>query len=118
MNAAANEILATLRAQEVELARRDAGLRNVLLGNGYIVRCAGLFMAFDVDPKTLRASNPRPIGSSLGAQRFTQRDAEMLAAATKNGAGDQAEAVHVADAVRQELDGVRKLIARIEAVAA
>ena len=86
MNAAANVILATLRTQEAELASRDAGLRNVMLGNGYVVRCAGLFMAFDVDPKTLRASNPRPIGSILGAQRFTQRDAEMLAAATKNGA--------------------------------
>lgn len=118
MNAAAAKVLATLRAQESALARRSVGLQNVLLGNGHVVRCAGLFMQFDVDPKTLVASNPRPVGSSLGAQRFTKRDAETLAAATKNGSGDQAEAIHVADAVREELADVRKLIAQIEAVAA
>jgi len=120
MNAQAQalaEVLETLRASEAELARRDRGLQNVLLGCGYVVRCDGVCLTFDVDAKTRVASNPR-VTSASRAHRFTQRDAETLAAVTKNGAGKVAEAVHIVDAVRQELDGIRKNIAALEAIAA
>ncbi len=90
-------------------------LSNVLLGQGWVIRCAGLTLTFDVDAATRVVSNPRvcPIGKCL---RMTEQDARRIAATTKNGAGQTAEAVHVVQALEELIAEARRVRDQVAAL--
>lgn len=87
-------------------------LQGVLLGQGYIVRCQGLPLAFDI--KAGVVSNPRT-SQPQTATRFTLDDAARVAADVKNGNGTAGEVVHVRHAIVDSLVEQRELLALLEA---
>ena len=111
-NLAKAEILATFDHQIEELKRAKRGLSNVLLGSGFIVRVEGLCIDFAIDPET-RNVTTNGIGMAHRVRRFTRADAEHLASITRNGNGVLGQAVHVCDAVAEDLAVVLSLRATV-----
>lgn len=56
-----------------------------------------------------KASNPVQAGPAYKANRYTEQDARILAADTKNGSGEYAVAMHWTDAAREELVKLREV---------
>lgn len=115
MNAAA------LRAQmiaEFEEAAQEhraalAGYQNVLLGEGYIIYINGFGINFDAQPapNNMRLlNNPRPCGILGGIQMFNQENAIQLAAGVRDGNGQVAQAIHIADAHRDRIADLERQI--------
>lgn len=102
------QMIEQLTEDRAELSAARERLSGVLLGNGYVVRCQGLTLTFTVDPQG-NASAPKTC-PLLRAPRYTKRDAETLAAATKNGNGAQGEAVHIMDALDYSIAEVDRLL--------
>ena len=94
------EFLIHLRDKVAELRRIRAGLDNVLLGAGWIVANTGVHYAFDVEGG--KATNPRVV-SVERATRFSERDAQAVAASVKNGADNPGHAVHIRDALDAQI---------------
>lgn len=107
--------LKRLQETRSELERVRQSLSNTLLGEGHIVQCDAVYITYDVEKRDGHyvAINPRSSPPHL-CRRFTQRDAEAIAATTKNGAGTVATAIHVADAVRAYLADIESVIADFE----
>lgn len=113
MNATSKqEILDMFAADRAELVEQLDRLQNVILGNGYVVRCEGLTLGFTVDPATLVASAPVTVPLRK-APRYTKGDAMTLAAATRNGNGTQAQAVHIKDALAEAIAELDRIVASI-----
>lgn len=118
MNAA--QIRADLIAQAneriVELRNAQKALRNVILGQGYVVLSdIGMALNFEVDPTTKEVKNPTSAGGAHKAVRFTKQDAENIAAAVIDGNGKPGKAVHILDALRDSIVDQEKLIETIRA---
>lgn len=115
-----------LRAEMIEDQRQfvaDCRARlerysRVILGQGWVVVPAGLngVLAFDIDSNSI-ASNPRVV-CVLNAHMFCREDAENLAANCYNGAGDRPRAMHIRDALQQNIDAGERLIAALQPLAA
>lgn len=103
------QMIEQLTEDRAKLVTARERLSGVLLGNGYVVRCEGLTLSFTVDPVTKVASAPKTC-PLLRAPRYTKQDAQTLAAATKNGMGTQAEAVHILDALDYSVAEVERLL--------
>jgi hypothetical protein len=105
------EILGQMKGREAELVKAAEGLRNVLLGEGFIVECDGIWLTFDVvggyaeNPRNCRPEN---------CMRFTREVASMLSHGVVNGRGTKGRPVHVRDAVEQALLQTREVIAMVE----
>lgn len=84
----------------------------MLLGEGYVVLCQGLPLAFDIEHGVV--TNPR-VTAPQKATRFTLDDAARVAVQVKNGNGTHGEVVHVRHAVATALVGQRELLALLEA---
>ena len=106
-----NETIANTKNAITSYELAAQSLQRALLGQGYIVRCQGLCLAFDIDAG--RVSNPRTSQPQM-ATRFSQRDAEAVAADVKNGNGTPGEAVHVSQAIADALAEQRELLALLE----
>lgn len=92
------------------------GLRGALLGQGYIVVSkAGLALKYDIDGETKNVQGVALAGGAAKATRFTKLDADNLAAATIDGRGDPATAVHVTQALRDEIDRLESVMEMIRA---
>jgi hypothetical protein len=92
-----------------ELAAKS--LQGVLLGQGFVVRCQGLCLAFDIDAGVVL--NPQ-FSQPQMATRFSKDDAVRVADEVKNGNGIAGEAVHVRDAIADALVEQRELLALLE----
>lgn len=88
-------------------------LRGVILGQGFVVKCDGVFLTFDIDALR-RVHNPRP-SQPHRAVRFTRADAWQIAGSIKNGNGSAGEVVHVRLAVDEALANQCALLAMLEA---
>lgn len=86
-------------------------LDGVILGQGFVVRCQGVYLEFDVDAGVV--TNPRPTRPQM-ATRFTRSDASRIAATVTNGNQVAGEVVHVRDAVAQELRVTRELLEQLQ----
>lgn len=106
-----SEVARTLRARIPELERAGRSLENVLLGQGYIVVCQGVYLTFDVIEGY--AINPRHAPASL-CLRMTKRDAQAVAERVINGNNVKAEAIHVRDAIAVQLAELRDTLNFIE----
>lgn len=112
-NAAKQEIIDLFNADIAKLEEARNSLSGVLLGNGYVVRCQGLTLGFTVDAAG-NASKPVTV-PLLQAPRYTKRDAETLAAATRNGNNVPGTAVHIVAAIDEALAEARRILAAIPA---
>lgn len=112
----------TIAEFESHLSEKRAaldGLRNVLLGQGWIVVSAdGLALTFDTesDGRQTKLSNVRVAGGAHKALRMTESDAKRIAATCTNGRGEVSTARHVRDAVQAEIDSLVGLIAQLKAL--
>lgn len=94
-------------------------LRGTLLGQGFIVVSkAGLALKYDIDGDTKNVRGVSLAGGAAKATRFTKLDADNLAAATIDGRGDPAAAVHVTQALRDEIDRLEASMEQIRAALA
>jgi hypothetical protein len=103
-----NVFLASIKDEEDALER----LSNTLLGAGYIVECEGVYLTFTVENG--KAFNPVHCAPHR-CMRFTQADAERVAAQVKNGRGTRGRAVHVVQALRESIDKTRECLKFIQA---
>lgn len=87
-------------------------LRGVLLGQGYIVQCQGIPLAFEIHNGVV--SKPTTAQPQM-ATRFTLDDAAIVAAQVKNGNGTTGEVVHVRHAIASALFEQRELLALLQA---
>ena len=106
------EMMQTLRTAITGYELAAEQLDGVILGQGFVVRCQGVFLEFDVDGAGL-VTNPRSTRPQL-ATRFTRSDATRIAATVRNGNDMAGEVVHVRDAVAQELRATRLLLERLQ----
>lgn len=118
MNAA--QIRADLIAQANERIAEDKkaleSLRNVLLGQGFIVVShIGVALSFEFDAETSKVHSPTTAGCANKATRFTKADAERIAASVLDGKGDHGRAVHVVQAIRDSIADQERLIDMIRA---
>lgn len=104
-------LIADFEAGRAAYERKLAGLSNALLGHGYVVRCAGIYVRFDIKDGVATKSHTAPL---LAAPRFTKQDAETLAAAIKNGNGQHGEAVHITTALRDEIASITNILATLQ----
>jgi hypothetical protein len=94
-----------------------AGYQNVLLGEGYIVFINGFGINFDAQPapNNMRLlNNPRPCGILGGIQMFNRENAIQLAAGVRDGNGQVAEAMHIADAHRNRIADLEQQIHNLQ----
>lgn len=105
--AARAELLAEFKERETTLVRVLSGLQNVLLGTGHIVECDGVYLTFDTTGG--KATSPRACHPEK-CVRFSQADAQRVAAEVTNGRHVQGQAMHVREAVTQDLQELRGLI--------
>lgn len=103
------EIISDLQADREKLLAAQERFSRVLLREGYVVRCEGLTMTFDIDPKTLTVlgGSTMPL---LQAPRYTKENALILANAMRNGNGTPGEAVHIRDAIAANLAECERLL--------
>ena len=107
-----NDLIADTQTAIAEYEQAGQALQGVILGQGFVVRCEGLYLTFDVD-QTGRVSNPQP-SQPHRARRFTRADATTVAACIKNGNGAAGEVVHVRQAIAESLEGQRFLLSRLQ----
>jgi hypothetical protein len=106
------EMMQNLRTAITGYEMAAEQLDGVILGQGFVVRCQGVYLAFDIDGAGL-VTNPRPSRPQM-ATRFTRSDASRIAATVRNGADAAGEVVHVRDAVAQELRVTRELLEQLQ----
>lgn len=87
-------------------------LDDVLLGQGFIVRMEGLCIKFDVDASG-NVTNPCH-AKSYRATRFELSDAKRIAASVQNGNGVAGEAIHVKQAIQEQIEQMRNVCAALE----
>ena len=104
-----NDLIADTQKAIAEYEQAADLLRGVILGQGFVIRCQGVFVAFDFDAAGL-VKNPRP-SQPHQATRFTRADAALVAATVKNGNGAAGEIVHVREAIDAVLTNQRDLLA-------
>lgn len=107
------ELIESTKAALVEYQAAADRLQGVIFGQGFIVRCDGLCLAFDIDADR-RVSKPKS-AAAYRATRFTRADAARVAATVKNGHGTVGEAIHVRDAIAQEIDEQSRLLKTLQA---
>lgn len=110
------EVIADFEASIAENNEALRGLENVLLGQGYVVVAeGGLALAFDISDDK-QVTNPHVCGGARRATRFTQRDAERIAANVENGNKEKAKAMHVIDALMDENVRTAAIVAQLKAL--
>lgn len=107
------ELIAQTKTAIAESQAEADRLGNVILGEGFVVKCERVYLAFDID-SALRVTNPRMTRAHL-ATRFTRGDAKRVAMTVKNGHGTVGEVQHVRDAIGEEIEEQRLLLATLEA---
>jgi hypothetical protein len=101
--------IADLENELEELEKVEAGLQNVLLGQGYVVvSAAGLALHYDIVGN--KATNPSVARNAAYATRFSLRDAENCARITWDGNKEVAKAIHVREAVRAEIERIKGVL--------
>lgn len=91
--------------------RAGDALRGVMLGQGYVVVCQGLPLAFDIEDGVVK--NPRP-SEPQKATRFTLEDAAQVAKEVKNGNGTPGEVMHVRHAIVDAILEQQALLTTLE----
>lgn len=112
VQAARDEFITSQLEYRARLEQARAQLDGVLLGEGWIVACEGVYLSFTITDG--QVSEPRHT-SPERCTRFTRRDAERIAANVRNGRNTRAEAIHILDALRQELDGCARSLRMVSA---
>jgi hypothetical protein len=113
--AARATVLAQFRANLEALQDDLACFDGVTLGQGFIVvGTAGQAITFDIS-NTGKVTNPRQTIAKL-AVRFERQDAEHVAANVKDGNGQPARAVHVRQAILDQIESTKKVILQLEAL--
>lgn len=103
------QTIADFKRQRAEKQRVLDSLRNTLLGQGWIVVAEGdVSLTFTVDGRTV--TQPVPAGGAEKAMRFTQEDARRVASQVANGRGAVAGAIHVTEALQNEISETTRLI--------
>lgn len=115
MDIVKQNMIVALEDQLTDLRLRKKVFTRALVGQAYVVRCEGITLCFDVDPATRVVSNPRSV-ALLSAPRYSKESAEMLAKECTNGNGVQAVAVHVMDAIDQEVAELDRVLTALKAV--
>ena len=110
------EMMQNLRTTITGYEQAAAQLEGVILGQGFVVRCQGVYLDFDIDAAGL-VTNPRSTRPNM-APRFTRADASRIAATVRNGNEVAGEAVHVRDAIAHELKATRLLLEQLQERAA
>jgi hypothetical protein len=119
MSTQAAKMIADFKEGRDKLIEKQCSLAHTLLGAGYIIRIGLLHMTFDVVTKKGQrlAVNGRR-SPLLACTMFTKEDAERIASGCGNKAGDKGEAVHINQALRDQIAEYDKAIASLEAVEA
>ena len=112
MTPQAKQLIEQFRADRERAQKALDALERIVLGDGWIVRCASIYLRFDIQDMT--ATNPRHCGSPVNATRFTERDAKHVATGVHNAGGDQGQALHVNEALRDYIAERSSLIQFIE----
>ena len=108
------EIMQALRTSITGYEMAAEQLQGVILGQGFVVRCQGVYLEFDLEGTVATiATNPRAARPNL-ATRFTRSDATHLAASVSNGNQVAGEVVHVRDAIAQEIQGLQQLLEQLQ----
>lgn len=100
-DACRDEFITSQLEYRARLEQARAKLDGVLLGEGWVVACEGVYLSFTITNGLV--SDPRHTTPDQ-CMRFTRRDAERIAASVRNGRNTRGEALHILDALRQELD--------------
>lgn len=107
-----NKMIEQTRAAIAEYEQAAESLEGVLLGQGYVVVCQELTLAFDIKDGVV--TNPRTTAPQL-ATRFTLDDAGRVADEVKNGNDQPGEVMHVRHAIAAAIAGQRELLCLLEA---
>lgn len=100
-DACRNEFITSQLEYRARLEQARAKLDGVLLGEGWVVACEGVYLSFTITNGLV--SDPRHTTPDQ-CMRFTRRDAERIAASVRNGRNTRGRAIHILDALRQKLD--------------
>ena len=107
----AQEIIDKFEAQVVTLEALKKSLSNVLLGQGWVVHVEGVYQKYEI-------VGGKIVGCRFcgveNATRFTERDAKAVASNTFNGNKLSGTAIHINDAVKQELEKVKGLLQTVK----
>lgn len=111
MNAIQQSTIATLHGRLAELQKARRNYEGVLLGAGYLVRVGMVHLKFTITSERLVTDPVRCKVES--ADLFTKEDAETIAADHVNGHGEVGKAIHVKDAIEDEIAIVEQLLATL-----
>jgi hypothetical protein len=101
--------VAVLQERLGQLKEAKKNYQNVLLGKGYIVRVGMVHLRFTITSERLVTD---PVSCRVeSADLFAKEDAEAIAANSANGRGEVGQAIHVKDAIEEEIAMVESLLA-------
>lgn len=101
------EVIALLEGSRTEMEALASRLEGALLGAGWVVRNQGVYLAFDIRDLTVEGVTSCRLTE---APRFTEANAKILAAAVRNGNNVAGEAVHIKQALREEISQLSALL--------
>ena len=111
MNAAQQSTIAILQGRLTELQKARNNYKHVLLGAGHLVRVGPVYLKFTITSERLVTDSVNCTVES--ADLFVQEDAEAIAKTITNGHNEKGQAVHVTDAIEEEIAMVEKLLTTI-----
>lgn len=107
------QTIATIEERLEQLKKERRKYDHVMLEAGYLVRVGPVHLKFTITSERL-VTDPAICGVEQ-AHLFTKKDAEAIAADTVNGSGTVGEAVHIRQAIEDEIAMVEKLLGTITA---
>ena len=121
MSNQATKMIADFKEGRDKLIQKQRSLAHTLLGAGYVIRVGKVHMTFDVRNREVigggyEAVNGR-IAPLLQCAMFTKEDAERIASGCSNKVGEQGEAVHINDALRDLIAEFDMALETLEKVA-
>ena len=102
------QLISTIQKRRFDLVALRKSYRGVLLGAGHIVRNEGVHYCVETEGNKVVDVQTCPVER---ATMFVKSDAENLAASISNGRGETGEAVHIVDAIEDEIKEVDQVLA-------
>lgn len=110
MSKAREDIISTVKGRIKELKSAQKLYDGVMLGAGYLVRVGPLHLKFNIEGRKVKGASPCKVEQ---AHLFTIEDARKVARGTVNGRGESGEAIHISQAISDELAMVEGLLKKL-----